>query len=152
MSDDVARKLHDTTDARVWADEFLQVVHARANGPDVPVDRELMVSWFANAIETGRTHGGKMTLDRADSIAAAAFARDVTGMGATIAGLFLADVMNFAKKDVDVLANVLSLFVGTRGYMPTGDVDATVFKHAARAALKEIESEPFVKLERPQPG
>jgi len=50
MSDEVDElRLRETTDARVWAEEFAKV------RPDV--DRGLMIGWFANAIETGRDAG-----------------------------------------------------------------------------------------------
>ena len=39
------------TDARNWAQEFMRII-----GPN-PVDEGLMVSWFANAIEAGRSAG-----------------------------------------------------------------------------------------------
>jgi hypothetical protein len=44
-NDPVAAKLHGTTDAQVWAQEFV-----RLHGGD----EGLMIGWFANAIETGR--------------------------------------------------------------------------------------------------
>lgn len=48
-----------TTDANVWAREFerrfLTDPIQRAK-----IDRGLMLSWFANAIETGRTAGQKL--------------------------------------------------------------------------------------------
>lgn len=43
------RRLHGTTDATVWAEEFAKVC------PDV--DRATMIGWFANAIEVGRSAG-----------------------------------------------------------------------------------------------
>lgn len=42
--------LHATTDARDWARHFMQVVQAGAT-----VDESLMIGWFANAIEVGRS-------------------------------------------------------------------------------------------------
>jgi hypothetical protein len=42
-------KLHDTTDAMVWAQEFCRI------NPGVELDT--MLGWFANAIETGRNAG-----------------------------------------------------------------------------------------------
>lgn len=48
MTDTTAAKLHATTDAAVWASEFL-----RLHGGDW----NLMVTWFANAIEVGRAAG-----------------------------------------------------------------------------------------------
>jgi len=52
MSDEVARMLSNTTDARMWAWEFLDVIES-----GVDIDEALMVGWFANAIETGRAAG-----------------------------------------------------------------------------------------------
>lgn len=46
--------LYATTDAAVWAAEFMAVL---AEG--VEIDEGLMIGWFANAIETGRTAGAK---------------------------------------------------------------------------------------------
>lgn len=48
--------LLSTTDAQTWAEEFA------SRFLDDPIQREkidrgLMISWFANAIETGRTAG-----------------------------------------------------------------------------------------------
>lgn len=47
----LTRRLLDSTDARVWAKEWLGVI---AKYPDVPYDEGTMIGWFANAIETGR--------------------------------------------------------------------------------------------------
>jgi len=44
------------TDAREWAREFMNMHHSRG-GLNSEVDEELMVGWFASAIETGRTAG-----------------------------------------------------------------------------------------------
>ncbi len=44
------RSLTETTDAAVWAEEFLAVMDAGAT-----VDFGLMVGWFANAIETAKS-------------------------------------------------------------------------------------------------
>lgn len=46
-------KIHTTTDATVWADEFLKIY------PVMKFARGTIISWFANAIETGRTAGIK---------------------------------------------------------------------------------------------
>jgi hypothetical protein len=46
---DLTQKLYSTTDAAVWAREFVSLF------PDA--DEGLMIGWFANAIETGRRHG-----------------------------------------------------------------------------------------------
>lgn len=48
--DEVMRRLYGTTDARVWAREFMAVVNSGA-----VIDESLMVGWFANAIETARS-------------------------------------------------------------------------------------------------
>lgn len=45
----MTERLYATTDAAVWAEEFLGVVEAGAT-----VDFGLMVGWFANAIETAK--------------------------------------------------------------------------------------------------
>jgi hypothetical protein len=62
MSDELSRKLHSTTDGQEWADAFIGVLNAN---PPIQADldrlgdgaRDFMVSWFANAIETGRSAG-----------------------------------------------------------------------------------------------
>lgn len=43
--------LHKTTDGSIWADEFMRIIVC----PDhpVPIDKELMSGWFANAIMAG---------------------------------------------------------------------------------------------------
>jgi hypothetical protein len=50
MTKRITVNLHGETDATKWADEFMRVIFNH----DVTVDRELMVGWFANAIESGR--------------------------------------------------------------------------------------------------
>lgn len=45
--------LHSTTDAAEWAGKFMSVV---GNIGRDNIDDVLMISWFANAIETGRNH------------------------------------------------------------------------------------------------
>lgn len=60
QTDDLATKLHDTTNAAVWAEEFLKVVGGAippSEDGGAAVDFGLMVGWFANAIETGRNAG-----------------------------------------------------------------------------------------------
>lgn len=46
-------KLYATTDAQVWAKEFIKV-HSR-NGGTI-IDEGFLIGWFANAIETAKTH------------------------------------------------------------------------------------------------
>jgi hypothetical protein len=45
--------LLSTTDASVWASEFMRMFSQRLN----EIDEGLMIAWFANAIETGRDAG-----------------------------------------------------------------------------------------------
>lgn len=52
-SDDRATRLHLTTDAEVWASEFMDVL----DGLDGRIDGATVCAWFANAIETGRQAG-----------------------------------------------------------------------------------------------
>jgi len=59
--DHLARKLHATTDAQVWTEEFMRVYgdvvgDAPGTAPDSDVE-SMMLGWFANAIETGRMFG-----------------------------------------------------------------------------------------------
>jgi hypothetical protein len=57
MADERAIKLHSTTDARVWADEFCNLFSIiMKDGELVEDSRGVMLGWFANAIETGRGH------------------------------------------------------------------------------------------------
>jgi hypothetical protein len=56
--DDLAAKLHATTDASVWTDEFMKLVKT-----GIDVDWDLMIGWFANAIETGRATGRSEHID-----------------------------------------------------------------------------------------
>ena len=51
MTDEAKRAAFDysTCDAKLWADEFIRV--------NLPIDQNLMWSWFANAIEAGRNAG-----------------------------------------------------------------------------------------------
>jgi hypothetical protein len=44
-------KLHDTTDARVWAEEFCRIVGEKI--PAIKAEREWVEGWFANAIMAG---------------------------------------------------------------------------------------------------
>ena len=55
VSAETVRLLHGTTDAQVWAREFVRMY----DDPDLDVwlDEELMTTWFANAIEVGRAAG-----------------------------------------------------------------------------------------------
>jgi len=50
--DEHLRRLYATTDAEVWAEEFIGALDSGA-----VVDFGLMVGWFANAIEVGRLAG-----------------------------------------------------------------------------------------------
>lgn len=51
-ADALAIKLQGTTDAEVWADEFMRVYGQRK----LDIDRYVMITWFANAIQTAVTH------------------------------------------------------------------------------------------------
>jgi hypothetical protein len=58
--DDTTRKLLSTTDAAVWARHFVELF------PDA--DEELMLGWFANAIETGRSAGHVTCQDKTNQL------------------------------------------------------------------------------------
>lgn len=49
---------HDSTDALIWAEKFVETLRSMKDTPGALRHPELnvgcMVSWFANAIETGR--------------------------------------------------------------------------------------------------
>jgi hypothetical protein len=51
--------LLSTTDATMWAEEFVRIFRGRTIGSDTTesVDESTMVAWFAPAIETGRSAG-----------------------------------------------------------------------------------------------
>lgn len=49
-------RLYATTDVTVWAEEFMKVVESGAK-----VDKSLMITWFANAMETERNHHIRQT-------------------------------------------------------------------------------------------
>lgn len=49
--DPMVKRLYSTTNAAVWADEFMQVVEGGAT-----VDWGLMVGWFANAFAVAEWH------------------------------------------------------------------------------------------------
>lgn len=51
------RRLSGNTDAAAWADEFCREPATRILIGDDEASRDLMRSWFANAIETGRDAG-----------------------------------------------------------------------------------------------
>lgn len=59
-------ELYATTDGAVWAKEFCDV--AKRNGADL--DEGWVIGWFANAIETGRTHGQKFGFEKCRGLAA----------------------------------------------------------------------------------
>jgi hypothetical protein len=63
--DDTTRKLLSTTDATVWAREFVD----RFVVLDDAIDEGLMISWFANAIEVGRSAGHQSCQDREAKLA-----------------------------------------------------------------------------------
>lgn len=81
-----AAKLLLTTDAQVWAKEFMEVVEEKQlengeYGLPLVVDESMMIAWFANAIETGRS-AGRRALEEASeerSAIAAMEARDLSG-------------------------------------------------------------------------
>lgn len=53
-NDALTRRLLGCTDAQVWAQGFVNLI----NSSDPPtIDEGLMLGWFANAIEAGRTAG-----------------------------------------------------------------------------------------------
>lgn len=72
-TDEVALILHSTTDAQVWAREFMRIFEGATvtndgtvqtpsgtwlSGSSVrAVDEGTMIGWFANAIEVGRSAG-----------------------------------------------------------------------------------------------
>lgn len=49
---EIEKTLNGETDARIWAQEFMKLADTEAE-----IDEGLMIGWFANAIEAGRTAG-----------------------------------------------------------------------------------------------
>ena len=60
--------LHDTTDASIWAKEWLKII---AKNPAIPTDEGTMIAWFANAImagyDAGREAGESLVIDDSQS-------------------------------------------------------------------------------------
>lgn len=57
---DLTLRLHSTTDARVWAQEWIKtarLVGVRNQTFAALLDEGWMIGWFANAIEVGRDAG-----------------------------------------------------------------------------------------------
>lgn len=52
--DGVAARLIDSTDARLWASEWCRVALGLVADGKAIIDEGWMLSWFANALETGR--------------------------------------------------------------------------------------------------
>jgi hypothetical protein len=48
--------LYSATDAQEWARQFIEIISDPANTGADPTDEGFMIGWFANAIETGRSH------------------------------------------------------------------------------------------------
>ena len=69
-TDLTAMKLHGTTDASVWTNEFDRIY------PDSRPDWATMFGWFANAIEVGRMFGVRETLTPTDPLREALDALD----------------------------------------------------------------------------
>lgn len=64
MADELAARLHRVTDATVWADEFMRLVF----GTNARIDKELLTTWFANAIETGATAERALTITKLEDV------------------------------------------------------------------------------------
>jgi hypothetical protein len=58
MTDQLSSKLHNTTDAMEWTEEFDRLF------PDRRPDSGTMLGWFANAIEVGRVAGERAVIAR----------------------------------------------------------------------------------------
>lgn len=55
-TDATAVDVTQTTDGAVWAAEFMRLFGGDL-GPTSEIDEDLMIAWFANAIETGKRAG-----------------------------------------------------------------------------------------------
>jgi|SRR5947209_3416258 hypothetical protein len=62
---DLTLRLHSTTDARVWAEEWVKVawriLDRGAGNAELLLEEDWMIGWFANAIEVGREAGQRKT-------------------------------------------------------------------------------------------
>lgn len=105
--DPLARELHATTDAQVWARRFMETVH----NADI-LDDGAVLAWMANAIETGRDHGRagyevlRSEVDQATSDLAAArsAAAELVNLTRALDGLLAAyrtGTANHAGKHID---------------------------------------------------
>jgi hypothetical protein len=59
-ADELAKELHSTTDAAVWAQRFCERFSIYTDQGVVDDKWGLMVGWFANAIEVGRDAGARL--------------------------------------------------------------------------------------------
>ncbi len=50
---ELTKKLHGTTNAIIWAEEFVKIIK---KNPSIPVDEGFMIGWFANAMMTAHDH------------------------------------------------------------------------------------------------
>lgn len=57
--DDVALELHNTTDAQVWARQFIAIISDEKYPGADPYDEGFMIGWFANAITAGEIHANR---------------------------------------------------------------------------------------------
>lgn len=67
----VEHTLLGSTDASTWAAEFCRIFQGRTiGGPIVTgeVDESVMVTWFANAIETGRNAGASQEVEEVEEV------------------------------------------------------------------------------------
>lgn len=63
MSDDmdpVVKRLYSTTDAYIWAEEFMKII----NQPGFQIDHGFMLGWFANAMEIAAMAAEKKMKER----------------------------------------------------------------------------------------
>lgn len=57
LTDELARKLSNTSDQYVWSDEFCLLAAMRGFDPQNPADRDWLATWFANAMMNGYDRG-----------------------------------------------------------------------------------------------
>lgn len=55
-------RLHDTTDAQVWASAWIEIAQELQDAGKSLIDEGWMIGWFANAIERGRDAGYRQAM------------------------------------------------------------------------------------------
>lgn len=69
MNEPIIKRLHSTTDAKVWAQEWCAAAREiEANESGQVIDEGWMIGWFANAIETAKMAQAKASVVERDRL------------------------------------------------------------------------------------